>query len=126
MLYERISSYWIPLLLAAVFLILSLGLPELGVELPSWTAMAGIVVSLMLIVGAGALAFRPQSSGVERGFGGRGGDASVVGNKSTAEGGAGGESRTGVGGDGGSAKVKGNRSTAIGGRGGAAKEQSMR
>lgn len=50
--------------------------------------------------------------------GGRGGDASVSGNDSTAEGGGGGDANGGKGGDGGHASVAADRSHALGGLGG--------
>jgi hypothetical protein len=57
-------------------------------------------------------------SELKRGTGGRGGDAEVAGNDSSAEGGEGGQAVIGNGGDGGYAQVSGNRSTARGGKGG--------
>lgn len=53
-----------------------------------------------------------------KGSGGRGGDASVTGQDSYAEGGSGGDAGLGNGGDGGHATVVGDRSHAIGGPGG--------
>lgn len=52
------------------------------------------------------------------GLGGRGGDATVAGDDSSAEGGCGGDAVVGDGGDGGHATVAADRSHAIGGRGG--------
>lgn len=54
----------------------------------------------------------------KRGAGGHGGDASVDGDDSSAEGGLGGDAVIGDGGRGGHAKVTGDRSSAIGGQGG--------
>lgn len=54
----------------------------------------------------------------EKGSGGRGGDANVYGEDSTAEGGVGGDAVIGDGGDGGHATVAADRSHAVGGRGG--------
>lgn len=50
--------------------------------------------------------------------GGKGGDAEVAGDHSTARGGDAGDAVIGPGGDGGTAKVNGTRSSAVGGRGG--------
>jgi hypothetical protein len=57
-------------------------------------------------------------SELKRGVGGRGGDAEVEGDDSSAEGGEGGQAVISDGGRGGDAKVAGNRSVAIGGKGG--------
>jgi len=55
---------------------------------------------------------------VMQGAGGRGGDAHVEGDNSTAEGGQGGDAASGAGGRGGDASVNGDNALAIGGRGG--------
>lgn len=57
-------------------------------------------------------------SELKRGAGGRGGDADVDGDDSSAEGGDGGQAVIGDGGRGGDARVTGNRSSATGGKGG--------
>lgn len=113
------TTFWIPLLLGAAFLVLTFALPALPIRVAPWALPASLVATVALLVLAAVLAYRDRSSANARTRGGRGGNALVKGFGSEAVAGDGGAAGTGHGGDGGRATVKGDRSRAQGGRGGA-------
>jgi hypothetical protein len=109
------GTFWIPLLISAAFLLVGFGLPALSIPLSRTIVATCIAVAVLMVILAGVLAYRTQSSG----GGGSGGSAKVEGNDSSATGGRGGDNRSGGGGGaGGNASVRGNMSTAKGGDGG--------
>jgi hypothetical protein len=112
-----IGTYWVPMLIAAGILLLGVPLADLSPAVKAWANPAAVLSGLVLLVIGGLLAYRMRSASADR-RAGRGGGASVDGNRSTATGGAGGNAADGMGGRGGDAMVRGNKSTATGGRGG--------
>jgi hypothetical protein len=110
------SVFWVHFLLGVAFLILSLGIPEIGIPLPKWVIYTGLVVACFLIALAARAARMPASS--KPALGGPGGTARVAGDYSRALGGDGGSGAAAEGGRGGDAEVIGNRSFAAGGKGG--------
>jgi hypothetical protein len=113
---NKITIYWVPLLLAAAFLILGALLPKYVDGLPSWVRVGAIALAVVLILSTGVLAYLQKSS--EPPQGGRGGNAKAYGDSNEALGGRGGDAGQGFGGDGGRAIAKGRRSVAKGGEGG--------
>jgi len=114
------ESYWIPVLLTVAAFFAEWGAPAILKSPTEQVVLTCRIVAVVLLVVAGALAYRSQRQRSLRG-GGRGGSAQVRGHDSEAVGGAGGRSSSGgLAGDGGSACVKGNRSRARGGAGGGA------
>jgi hypothetical protein len=107
-------GFWVPGLLGAGFLILSLALPSFDISLPSWLRGALLIAAVLLILWAGYSAYRAKTVG----DGGAGGTARVLGTGSSAWGGAGGRGGLGEGGRGGDAEVIGENSSAVGGKGG--------
>ena len=111
-------TYWIPLLLGLAVLILDLAIAQLKPELPWYITAAAVVAALLLIGWAGILAYQARTASAQPVNVARGGRAIVVGNKSSATGGRGGDRGIISGGTGGDAAVIGNRSVAKGGDGG--------
>ncbi len=116
---NRISTFWIPLVLSIAFLLFGLAIPAMKIEVPAQSANVAFAIAALLVVLAYILSRRDHAAhpGPVVG-GGAGGEASVVGNDSDAMGGDGGAAGKGMGGAGGKANVHGNNSLARGGSGG--------
>lgn len=110
-------TFVVPLLLGIASLALGWGLPTLGIDLPTWSGAAAVIFALGCILVAAYRALQ-ASDPTSTEAGGAGGNATVLGDESTAKGGDGGRGRTGRGGRGGNAEVLGDRSSAVGGKGG--------
>lgn len=110
-------TFWVPLLIGAAVIPAGVWFADLPGATKAWALPAAMVVGIVMLAIGAVIAYRSRSSdGAPRG--GRGGDASASGDRSSATGGAGGIAAHGKAGRGGNATVTGNNSTAVGGRGG--------
>lgn len=118
-----IVSFWVPVVLGTAFLLISVALANLVVNIPDWLPYAGVALGVLLLavgwymarVQARDTASPPASLDPTRSYN-RGGSALATGEDSVAEGGAGGLGP--LGGRGGDAKATGKGARATGGRGG--------
>jgi hypothetical protein len=115
-----IESFYIPLLMAIAAVFVGVALPELHIKLSSAEATVLNALAVILILAAAVLAYRAlklRTSTDSRG--GRGGNATSIGDANKVSGGRGGSANGGTGGAGGNATARGNRSVVKGGKGGA-------